>query len=132
MNLERALRADGRFGGHIVSGHIDGTGKLIRRRRDDNAIWFTIAADPHILRLVLEKGSIAVDGISLTVAAVTANDFSVSVIPHTAASTILPGLRISDAVNLENDCIGKYVARLLGEVPRGSGITAGFLAEHGF
>ena len=114
VNLERAMRADARFGGHIVTGHIDGTGTIRSVTRDDTAVWYTILAAPDILRLIVEKGSVAVDGISLTVAAVSAEDFSVSVIPHTAANTTLAGKRAGDTVNLENDCIGKYVARLLG------------------
>lgn len=132
VNLERAMAADGRFGGHIVTGHIDGTGTLASVRPDGNAVWYTIATPPPILRLIIEKGSIAIDGISLTIARVAAKDFSVSVIPRTAASTILPSLRIGDAVNLENDCIGKYVEHLLGNAGPSSTITAGFLAEHGF
>ncbi len=132
VNLERAMAADGRFGGHIVAGHVDGVGTVTGIRADGNATWFTISASPSVLRLIIEKGSIAVDGISLTVARLTAKDFSVSIIPHTTASTILPTLRIGDAVNLENDCIGKYVERLLSNTSPPTKITAGFLAEHGF
>ena len=115
VNLERAMPSDGRFGGHIVSGHIDGTGKITRIENDGNAVRFWIAADEAILRLIVEKGSIAVDGISLTVVSVTASDFSISVIPHTLGETTLGCKREGDRVNLENDIIGKYVARLLGE-----------------
>lgn len=85
VNLERAMAANGRFGGHIVSGHIDGTGKISSIKRDDTAIWYTISASPEILRYIVEKGSVAIDGISLTVAKVTTSDFSVSAIPHTVA-----------------------------------------------
>ncbi|MGN0143086.1 MAG: riboflavin synthase [Roseburia sp.] len=113
VNLERAMRADGRFGGHIVAGHIDGTGTVKQIKKDANAIWYTITAKPGILRYIVEKGSIAIDGISLTVAAVGKEDFSVSVIPHTASCTILSERKTGDVVNLENDCIGKYVERLL-------------------
>ena len=115
VNLERAMAADGRFGGHIVSGHIDGRGKITRIENDGNAVRFWISSDDAILRLIVEKGSIAIDGISLTVASVSEVDFSVSIIPHTLSQTTLGCKREGDSVNLENDIIGKYVARLLGE-----------------
>lgn len=135
VNLERAMAADGRFGGHIVSGHIDGTGTVAATRRDDNAIWYTIRTEPKLLRYVVEKGSITVDGISLTVASVEAGQFSVSLIPHTAAVTVLGQKRRGDVVNLETDILGKYVEKLLqpqAEVPSGRGITLEFLAQNGF
>lgn len=132
VNLERAMPANGRFGGHIVSGHIDGIGTISTIQKDDNAIWYIIKTTPEILRYIIEKGSIAVDGISLTVAKVRKDDFSVSIIPHTAAKTILSDKHIGDTVNLENDCIGKYVERLIGiQLPKNN-ITAEFLAEYGF
>lgn len=114
VNLERAMAADGRFGGHIVSGHIDGRGKITRIQRDGNAVRFWIAADKAILRLIVEKGSITVDGISLTVVSVSDADFSISIIPHTLGETTLGSRRVGDSVNLENDIIAKYVERLLG------------------
>ena len=114
VNLERAMAASGRFGGHIVSGHIDGTGVIQNIRQDDNAIWYTISAAPSVLRYIVEKGSVAIDGISLTVAAVTEDSFSVSIIPHTAAQTTLSAQAKGNTVNLETDCIGKYVEKLLG------------------
>lgn len=127
------MAADGRFGGHIVTGHIDGTGTVSFLRREGNAVWVTIAAAPELLSGIVEKGSIAIDGISLTVAAVTDRDFSVSIIPHTEAQTTLLDRRAGDTVNLETDILGKYVARLLGrETHKSSGITMEFLAEHGF
>ena len=136
VNLERAMAAGGRFGGHIVSGHIDATGTITDRRRDDNAVWYTVSAPAALLRYVVEKGSIAIDGISLTVAAVEADRFSVSVIPHTAAVTVLGGKRPGDPVNLEADLIGKYVEKLLRPVQappaRRSALSLEFLAEHGF
>ncbi|MCC8122104.1 MAG: riboflavin synthase [Oscillospiraceae bacterium] len=132
VNLERAMPADGRFGGHIVSGHIDGTGTITAVKKDDNAVWYTIRADREVLRHIIEKGSIAIDGISLTVARLERDTFSVSVIPHTAAVTTLSQRRAGDRVNLENDCIGKYVARLLGETDNQGGITRQFLLENGF
>lgn len=135
VNLERALAANGRFGGHIVSGHIDGTGTITRIHRDATAIWYTIACHATLLRYIVEKGSIAIDGISLTVAHVTAQDFSISAIPHTAAVTTLGKRREGDVVNLECDIIGKYVEKLLGLVetrPKKSTLSLDFLAEHGF
>lgn len=131
VNLERAMAADGRFGGHIVSGHIDGTGTVSSLRREDNAVWVTIAAGAPLLRYIVEKGSIAIDGISLTVARVTARDFSVSVIPHTGEETTLLHRKSGDIVNLECDVIAKYVEKLLGKAQSG-GISPQFLAEHGF
>ncbi len=132
VNLERAMAANGRFGGHIVSGHIDGTGRLVSLRRDDNAVWVTIAASAEILRYIVEKGSIAIDGISLTVARVTANDFAVSVIPHTGAETTLLQKKAGDVLNLECDIVGKYVEKLCGKGTDHGGITEEFLAKHGF
>ena len=148
VNLERAMPADGRFGGHIVSGHIDGTGTVIRIEKDDNAVWYTIGAGPQLLRYIVEKGSIAIDGISLTVAAVNENCFQVSVIPHTQEETTLSGRKSGDRVNLECDVIGKYVEKLItpyepqaeglkadGEPesgPASGGLTEEFLRRHGF
>lgn len=135
VNLERAMAADGRFGGHIVSGHIDGTGTVTAIRKDDNAVWYTVTAGPKLLRYIVEKGSITIDGISLTVAAVGESWFSISAIPHTAAVTILGEKRVGDTVNLETDIIGKYVEKLLrpeSEARPQSGITLEFLAENGF
>ncbi|MCD7867995.1 MAG: riboflavin synthase [Clostridiales bacterium] len=144
VHLERAMAADGRFGGHIVSGHIDGTGIITSARREENAVWITIGASPEILTLIVEKGSVCVDGISLTVAAVTQKDFQVSIIPHTGAETTLFRKKTGDLVNLETDLIGKYVQKLLGRTlpPAGSmqskenepsslGITLEFLEEYG-
>lgn len=135
VNLERAMAADGRFGGHIVAGHIDGTGRITRIKRDDNAVWYTVQATPQLLRYIVEKGSIAVDGISLTVARVEETAFSISAIPHTVAQTALQNRREGDLVNLETDIIGKYVEKLLTpapETPASSGLTRDFLARHGF
>lgn len=141
VNLERAMAADGRFGGHIVSGHIDGTGRVESLEEDGNAVWVCIRTSPEILRLIVEKGSIAIDGISLTVAYVDAERFKVSIIPHTGEETTLLGRKGGDEVNLENDVIGKYVERLLGlsrgeDLPgageKSGGLTMEFLAENGF
>lgn len=116
LNLERALNLEKRLGGHIVSGHIDGTGTIQEYREDDNAVWVTIAASSDLLRYIIEKGSIAVDGISLTVAQVDESSFAVSIIPHTAEQTILLKKNVGDTVNIECDMIGKYVEKLLGFV----------------
>lgn len=135
VDLERAMAAGGRFGGHLVAGHVDGVGKIVRVRRDDTAVWYTVAAGPEVLRYVVEKGSVAIDGISLTVAAVTDRDFSVSVIPHTAAQTVLGERAPGDLVNLEADMIGKYVEKLLSPIPaRGTagGVTRDLLSRCGF
>lgn len=135
VNLERAMAADGRFGGHIVSGHIDGTGVISDIKNDGIAVWYTISADSGIMRYIVEKGSVAIDGISLTVAKVTEHDFSVSVIPHTAEVTILSSKKTGDIVNLENDIIGKYVEKLMKSAEnsaRKSGMNLNFLAENGF
>lgn len=114
VNLERAMAADGRFGGHIVSGHIDGTGTVSKLEKDGNAVWVYISAPSNIMNLIIEKGSIAIDGISLTVAKVNDKEFAVSVIPHTGEETTLLGKKAGDVVNLENDVIGKYVQKLMG------------------
>lgn len=132
VNLERAMPANGRFGGHIVSGHIDGTGQVRSMRQEDNAVWVRIAAEPEILRYIVTKGSIAIDGISLTVADVTQQDFAVSVIPHTGEETTLLHRKPGDIVNLECDILAKYVEKLLGRDTAKGGITPQFLSEHGF
>lgn len=135
VNLERAMAADGRFGGHIVSGHIDGTGHIIDIKLEENAIWYTIAAESKTLKYIVEKGSIAIDGISLTVAYVDDKCFKVSIIPHTKSETILQYKSLNDIVNLECDIIGKYVEKLMGykaQEENGSNITMDFLMKNGF
>jgi riboflavin synthase len=142
VNLERAMAAGGRFGGHIVSGHIDGTGVIRQQSREDNAVWVTIDTDAGILKYIIEKGSIAIDGISLTVAYVDDKCFKVSIIPHTSKETTLLMKKPGDVVNLENDVIGKYVDKLLHfnneniskdeQIDTKTGIDAAFLMEHGF
>lgn len=128
VNLERAMAADGRFGGHIVAGHVDGIGTIARITRDDTAVWYTVKTDAPLLKYIVEKGSITIDGISLTAAAVTETDFSISAIPHTAAHTTLASKRPGDPVNLETDIIGKYVEKLL---MSGSGQPSGQAARPG-
>lgn len=113
VGLERAMPANGRFGGHIVAGHADGTGRIVDIRRDDNAIWYTVKTSPSIMKYIVEKGSVALDGISLTVAGVGEDTFSISAIPHTVANTILGDRKKGDIVNIENDIVGKYIEKLL-------------------
>ena len=132
VNLERAMAANGRFGGHIVAGHIDGTGTITGIRKDSNAVWYTIGTTEKITKYIVEKGSIAIDGISLTVAKVDAKSFSVSVIPHTLEKTALAGKKLQDTVNLENDCIGKYVEKFVTESKKETGITREFLLKNGY
>lgn len=143
VNLERAMAADGRFGGHLVTGHIDGTGIIKTMCQEGNAVWVTIEAKKEILGLIVDKGSICIDGISLTVAETSSTAFSVSVIPHTGEETSLLGKKPGSKVNLENDVIGKYVRKLLLD-PSGlsapvqekaaekeEGLTMAFLEKYG-
>lgn len=136
VNLERAMPVDGRFGGHIVSGHIDGTGTIVSMRREGNAVWVTVNTEQDILKYIVKKGSIAIDGISLTVAELDKDTFAVSIIPHTGAETTLLKKSAGDIVNLENDIIGKYVERLLffeGETGKEEPtLTMDFLTQNGF
>jgi len=135
VNLERAMAADGRFGGHIVSGHIDGTGTIVSLKREENAVWVKIKTTAAIMKYIVEKGSICIDGISLTVAKVAENDFSVSVIPHTGEETTLLKKKAGDTVNLENDIVGKYIERFMrfGNAPKKeeSTLTMDMLREFG-
>ncbi|AHV98138.1 riboflavin synthase [Paenibacillus sabinae] len=144
INLERAMAAGGRFGGHIVQGHADGTGTIKSVKRDQNAVVFEIApARKSLFKFIIPKGSITIDGISLTVAVASPSSFTVSIIPHTLAQTVLADKRAGDSVNLECDVLGKYVDHLLryGSSPQneedreeaeGSRISTEFLAANGF
>lgn len=134
VNLERALTFNSRLGGHIVSGHIDGVGTIISFEKEDNAVWITISADVNLLQYIIFKGSIAIDGISLTVAYVDDKVFRVSIIPHTAEETTLLKKDIGSFVNLECDLIGKYVEKLIhcNKEPRKKDISQSFLIENGF
>ena len=131
VNLERALAANGRFGGHIVSGHIDGTGEIINIRRDAIAVWYKIKTSEKIMEFIIEKGSIAIDGISLTVAKVDRSAFYVSVIPHTLENTILLRKKAGDIVNLENDIVGKYIKSFT-DKNSNSTLCESFLKNNGF
>ena len=137
VNLERALTLQSRLGGHIVSGHIDGTGEVISLVKEDNATWVTIKTTNDILRYIVLKGSITIDGISLTVAYVDENVFKVSIIPHTAQETTLLNKSIGETVNLECDVISKYIEKLMGlntkeENKKNTSLTEDFLRENGF
>lgn len=134
VNLERAVKLNDRLNGHLVSGHIDGMGTISGMIKDDNAIRISIAAQPDVLRYIIKKGSIAIDGISLTVTEITSSGFGVSLIPYTIDDTTLAKKKTGDPVNLECDLIGKYVERLLIEKKqkKGSNIDENFLKEHGY
>lgn len=143
VNMERAMAANGRFGGHIVSGHIDGTGEIESFVKEDNAVWVTIKASSKLLKYIIEKGSITIDGISLTVAYVDNRCFKVSLIPHTAANTTLLTKKAGDIVNLENDIVGKYIDKLMhfdssenseasNTKEESGGVSMEFLSQNGF
>lgn len=138
VNLERAMAADGRFGGHIVSGHIDGTGTVASVTPEGNAVWLTVDCSQDLLRYILPRGSITIDGVSLTAAEVGDSYFKVSLIPHTRQETTLLNHKIGDMVNLETDIIGKYVERLMSfennqaKPESKKKLSYEFLAENGF
>ena len=139
VNLERAMRLSDRLGGHLVSGHIDGIGKISCIRKEDIATIISIGAPKELLNQMLNKGSVAIDGISLTIVALGDKDFQVSIIPHTAQEATLLKKKTGDLVNLETDMIGKYVSRFLRTdknenltTAKTSGIDMGFLTENGF
>ena len=138
LNLERAMQLGDRFGGHIVSGHIDGEGTILNFKEDDNAIWIEIQAEPVTLRYIVEKGSIAIDGISLTVARVEDSTFKVSIIPHTRHETTLCSKAPGSKVNLECDIVAKYIERFSGFGKQAtterssSNISMRFLEDNGY
>jgi riboflavin synthase len=130
VNLERALTLSGRLGGHLVEGHIDSTGIIDSIKRDGEAELITITASPEVMRFLVEKGFIAVDGLSLTVVGRTQNDFTISLVAFTRSHTTMGHKKVGDRVNLEVDIIAKYVENFV--IRQESRITDGFLAEHGF
>lgn len=136
VNLERTMRLGDRFGGHIVQGHVDGTGTIVALNPEEIAVWVTVQAPPDVMRYLVPKGSVTIDGISLTVVDVEGDRFRVSLIPHTAAVTNMSRHRPGDRVNLEADILAKYVERLLvgrsPEAPARTGVTEAFLRQHGF
>ena len=131
INLERAMKVGDRFGGHIVSGHIDGVGKISNIRTDGNAIFINISAENFLLKQIAAKGSVALDGISLTVVDADTENFSVSMIPHTRAVTNFKFKRVGSVVNIETDILAKYIERLM-TFKTSSEITKDFLLENGF
>ncbi|MFC7319435.1 riboflavin synthase [Halobacillus campisalis] len=134
VNLERAMAAGGRFGGHLVSGHIDGTGQIVNKTPESNAVYYEIELPDELIKYFVYKGSIAVDGTSLTVFGVKENKVTISLIPHTMEHTVLGNKGAGDRVNIECDMIGKYVAHFLGkdEPDEKSQMTKEFLSENGF
>jgi riboflavin synthase len=132
VNLERAVTPAGRLGGHLVQGHCDAVGQVVRQMREENALWVTIAAPPEVLRYIVPRAFVALDGASLTVARVEAGRFSVSLIPHTQQHITLAGQPIGYTVNVEVDIVAKYVERLLQGGEGGAGVNWERLAEHGF
>ena len=132
VNLERAMKADGRFGGHMVSGHIDGKGKFVNCKSVGNFYELTIELPFELAKYIIKKGSIAINGISLTIAGVNNNCISVAVIPHTFENTNLKSLKNSDFVNIEVDMIAKYIEKFLSTSDNKSRISLEFLQEHGF
>ena len=133
VNLERSLRLGDRLGGHLVTGHVDARGEVRQLRSGPAYFQLHLELPAALSRFVIEKGSIAVDGVSLTVNSIKGNIFSVNIIPFTAKKTTLAALKVGDRVNLETDIIGKYVARMLGkDAPKAEGVTAELLARHGF
>lgn len=136
VHLERAMAADGRFGGHMVTGHIDGQGTVLSQKPEGQAVVLTIGADPEILSGIVEKGSIAIDGTSLTVMDVGKDSFRVGIIPHTGGHTALLDRPKGYACNLETDVIGKYIQKFLAKntepTPKKSTLTMDFLRENGF
>lgn len=135
VNLERAMSADGRFGGHFVSGHVDGIGKVVNRKPASNAVYYEIEAETHLLNFMILKGSVAVDGTSLTIFALTDSSFTISLIPHTLSETILGHKGVGDIVNLECDMLAKYMekyASLKNKNNTRHSITPSFLEKHGY
>ncbi|MGM0899545.1 riboflavin synthase [Mesobacillus maritimus] len=135
VNLERAMAAGGRFGGHFVSGHVDGIGTIIRKERQENAVYYEIEVDEELASGMILKGSVTVDGTSLTIFGVTETSFTISLIPHTMEETIIGQKQVGDMVNIESDMIGKYVGHYLKQTTnqgKKSSITKSFLEENGF
>ena len=133
VNLERAMMLNSRFGGHLVSGHIEGTGKILSITNQGQATLFEISADTNIMKYIIYKGSVAVNGVSLTVCEVKNDSFKVSVIPHTISNTIFQFAKVGDDVNLEPDMLAKYVEKLMiKDDNTHSKITMEFLKENGF
>lgn len=132
VNLERAMALGDRFGGHIVSGHVDGVGTIVKKEKLENAVYYDIQAPKQLLRYMILKGSVAVDGTSLTIFGLTDNTFTISIIPHTYSETIIGEKETGDVVNIECDLIGKYLEKFVSFKNEQSAITKDFLQKHGF
>lgn len=134
VNLERAMAATGRFGGHIVSGHIDGTGKIVSVKSMENAVIYKINIPNRFAKYCIQKGSITIDGTSLTIFEVESDIVTISLIPHTRSYTILGSKKVGDVVNIEFDLLGKYVEKMLGmtETKKESTISTSFLSQNGY
>ena len=132
VNLERAMSANGRFGGHFVTGHIDGTGTILRKRPEENAVYYDIKISAELSRYCIPKGSIAIDGTSLTIFGISDDILTVSLIPHTLEITLLGRKKAGDIVNIENDMLGKYVLHQVQNQQSKSNITEQFLRQNGF
>lgn len=134
VNLERAMAANGRFGGHIVSGHIDGEGSILEIKEEGNAFWYAVSVKEEILKYVVRKGSVTIDGISLTVAKVEDDSFYVSIIPHTRKETSLSCKKIGDRVNIECDMVGKYIEHFISfrDRKKESSLNEEFLRKFGY
>lgn len=135
VNLERAMAANGRFGGHFVSGHIDATGKIVKKKKEQNAIYYDIEIPNDLTKYILPKGSITVDGTSLTIFGIQKNIFTISLIPHTAKETILGEKEEGDIVNIECDMLAKYVQKMLqndDHEQKVNRISKDFLQQNGF
>lgn len=133
VNLERAVTPSTRLGGHMVQGHVDGVGKVVEMRPDKEALWVTIEAEPAILRYVVPKGFICLDGVSLTVVEVWPTRFNIMLVPHTQSHIILPQKSVGYPVNIEVDIVGKYVEKFVaGPLANKTGVTMETLRENGF
>jgi riboflavin synthase len=137
VNLERAMAANGRFGGHFVSGHIDGIGKITRKEQVDNAVYYDVEVPQDLLHFIIDKGSVAVDGTSLTVFGISDHSFTLSIIPHTLSETVIGEKKVGDIVNIECDVVGKYIERFLtqrfsNKEENGHALSKDFLKEHGY
>jgi len=135
VNLEKAMPANGRFGGHMVSGHVDGLGQIIGRQDNGRFVKFHVQVPAELSRYIAHKGSVCVDGVSLTINSVDANRFSLTIVPHTVQETIMGHYAVGDRLNIEVDVVARYIERLLNageEMPLRTGVTPELLAEHGF
>lgn len=138
VNLERAMRAGGRFGGHFVSGHVDGIGTIIAKKPEHNAVYYQIAVSPELRHYMVAKGSVAVDGTSLTIFSVDDHSFTISIIPHTLTETIIGAKSVGDKVNIECDMVGKYIEQFIRKRFDASAdwstesLSGAFLEKHGF